>query len=188
MNSTTPSPTNGSDVIGFLKMQHQQLRGMFDEVASTSGPERAKALRALRRMLAIHEAAEEQVIHPAARRGLPGGELLIEHRLREEREAKRVLSELEQLEVDSPEFDRKLGELRTMILAHADAEEREEFERLPSWIDARRLARMRAMVVFAQKVAPTHPHAGIESAAANMLVGPFAAIIDRARDAISSKH
>jgi hypothetical protein len=188
MDRTTGSTNNGSDVIGFLKSQHQQLRGMFDEVASTSGPERSKALRALRRMLAIHEAAEEQVIHPAARRGLPGGELLVENRLREEREAKRVLAELEQLEIDSPEFDRKLGELKTKILAHADAEEREEFDRLPSWLDARRLARMRAMVVFAQKVAPTHPHAGIESAAANMIVGPFAAIIDRARDAIASKH
>jgi hypothetical protein len=42
-------------------------------------------------------------------------------------------------------------------------------------------------VAFAESIAPTRPHPGVESAAANMLVGPFAAMLDRARDAISGK-
>jgi hypothetical protein len=36
-------------------------------------------------------------------------------------------------------------------------------------------------------MAPTRPHPGVESAAANILVGPFAAMLDRTRDAISGK-
>ncbi|WP_207944792.1 hypothetical protein [Actinomadura rubrisoli] len=33
-------------------------------------------------------------------------------------------------------------------------------------------------------VAPTHPHQGTESPMKNLAVGPFAAVVDRARDAI----
>ena len=44
---------------------------------------------------------------------------------------------------------------------------------------------MRKVVELAEAVAPTRPHPGVESRAANMLAGPFAAMLDRARDAIS---
>jgi hypothetical protein len=35
-------------------------------------------------------------------------------------------------------------------------------------------------------MAPTHPHPGVESQAANMAAGPMAALIDRTRDAVKS--
>jgi hypothetical protein len=44
---------------------------------------------------------------------------------------------------------------------------------------------MRTAVKLAEAVAPTRPHAGVESPMANLLVGPFAAMLDRARDTIS---
>jgi hypothetical protein len=34
------------------------------------------------------------------------------------------------------------------------------------------------------RIAPTHPHAGVESAFANFAVGPFASVLVRARDAL----
>jgi hypothetical protein len=43
---------------------------------------------------------------------------------------------------------------------------------------------MAAAVKAAEAMAPTHPHAGVESAAANLLVGPFAAMMDRTRDVL----
>jgi hypothetical protein len=46
---------------------------------------------------------------------------------------------------------------------------------------------MRNAARLAESMAPTRPHAGVESAAANMLVGPFAAMLDRARDLVSGK-
>jgi hypothetical protein len=36
-----------------------------------------------------------------------------------------------------------------------------------------------------EEFAPTRPHPGVESAAANMLVGPFAAMLDRVRDLLT---
>lgn len=35
-----------------------------------------------------------------------------------------------------------------------------------------------------EAMAPTHPHPGSESAAKNLTLGPFAAVIDRTRDAV----
>jgi hypothetical protein len=37
-----------------------------------------------------------------------------------------------------------------------------------------------------EKVAPTHPHPSAKTAAVTLAVGPFASLVDRARDAISA--
>ncbi|WP_332110696.1 hypothetical protein [Streptomyces gossypiisoli] len=55
-------------------------------------------------MLAVHETAEEEVIHPFTRRAGPGGEKVVEERLREEREARELLSCLDGMDTDGPKF------------------------------------------------------------------------------------
>jgi hypothetical protein len=138
-------------------------------------------------LLAVHETAEEEIVHPAARRALPNGNLIVTARLQEENEAKQLLSDLEDLDVGSPDFDMNFLRLQKDVLMHAQFEEDQEFEPLADVLDDERLDRMRKAVEFAERVAPTHPHPGIESATANILVGPFAAMIDRTRDAFASK-
>ncbi len=176
------------DVISFLKEQHKEMKALLSNVSSTKGEERSNAFYELRRMLAVHETAEEEVVHPAARRALPDGEAIIEARLREENEAKTALAELETLDIDSSEFESKFAALAKAVLAHAAAEEREEFARLAITLEPERLDRMQRAVELAESVAPTRPHPGVESQAANIFVGPFAAMVDRARDAVMGKH
>jgi hypothetical protein len=96
------------------------------------------------------------------------------------------VAELEKLDVDSPEFEQKFGSFREDVTAHAEAEESEEFSQLADQLDDSQLARMRKAAELAEKTAPTHPHAGVESRAANLAAGPFAAMLDRAKDLISS--
>lgn len=179
--------STGSDVVSFLKEQHQHVKGMFDQVFAARGEARAKAFVALRRTMAVHETVEEEIVHPAARRALADGEAVVQARLREEREAKRALAELESMDVDSAEFESGLRSLKEFVLAHAEREEREEFDRLAAIFDATRLERMRRAAEFAESVAPTRPHPGIESAIANTMIGPFAAMLDRARDVLARK-
>lgn len=51
----------------------------------------------------MHEIAEEEVVHPAARRVLAGGnDGLVDDRLAEENEAKQLLSQLEGLQAGEP--------------------------------------------------------------------------------------
>jgi hemerythrin superfamily protein len=58
------------------------------------------------RLLAVHESAEEQILHPAARHD--AGDSVVDARLHEEDEAKHILSDLYDLGTDNPEFDTKL--------------------------------------------------------------------------------
>jgi hemerythrin superfamily protein len=178
---------SAQDVVDFLMAQHAQIKQLFADVTKRSGSERAAAFTELRRLLAVHETAEEEIVHPRARHEIAGGEEIVEARLREENEAKTALAELEKMDdVDSTQWETKFGKLHAAVLAHAEAEERDEFAMLAADLDDTQLQRMRRAVELAEKMAPTRPHAGVESAAANLLVGPFAAMLDRARDAISA--
>ena len=177
--------SNGLDVVAFLKEQHQQIKALFSEVRTTSGEQRREAFIALRRLLAVHETAEEEIVHPAARKALPQGEAIVEARLQEENKAKKALSAIEDLDIDSADFVSEINSLAMNVIAHAEAEERQEFGPLGEQLD--QLERMRSAVKVAERVAPTRPHPGVESRAANMLAGPFASMLDRARDILTGK-
>ncbi|HEX2317335.1 MAG TPA: hemerythrin domain-containing protein [Thermomonospora sp.] len=181
---TRPETMTETDVIDLLVHQHSMIRDLFAEVLEHSGEERKESFRKLVRLLAVHETAEEEIVHPTARRSLPGGEGIVDDRLKEEREAKELLAELDGMDIHDPQFMPKLDRLRIAVLTHARAEERYEFYRLrDEFSDAQRSAMARA-VKAAEATAPTHPHPGTETAAKNLAVGPLAAMVDRVRDII----
>ncbi|WP_280504645.1 hypothetical protein [Nocardia farcinica] len=101
------------------------------------------------------------------------------------RNSKKQLTDLESVDVGSAEFETRLAALRQAVLTHAEHEETEEFNRLRAEIDGEELRRLRSTVELAEAMAPTRPHPGVESAKANVLAGPFAAMMDRAKDLIS---
>ncbi|CQR65682.1 hemerythrin domain-containing protein [Streptomyces leeuwenhoekii] len=173
-----------TDVVSLLMRQHGDIRNLFDLVEATTGDERREAFRRLVRLLAVHETAEEEVVHPFARRGFPGGEQVVEDRLAEERAAKETLSALEDLDPEDPAFLPRLLELRKDVQEHARAEERYEFTHIRRSTDVTDLASMAKAVKAAEALAPTHPHPGAESGAANVALGPVAALMDRTKDAV----
>ncbi|WP_051807164.1 hemerythrin domain-containing protein [Streptomyces sp. NRRL F-2664] len=177
-------PAAGEDVVALLVRQHGQIHSLFDEVRLAEGEARKDAFQRLVRLLAVHETAEEEVVHPHARGAFEGGDDVVQERLAEENAAKEVLSALEDLDTGDPRFMPKLLSLRDAVLVHARAEERYEFARLRRSSSPARLMAMAKAVRAAEKLAPTHPHPGVESATANMAVGPLAALVDRTRDAI----
>jgi hemerythrin superfamily protein len=171
------------DVISLLERQHRQIRELFAELDTAAESGRQDLFRSLVRLLAVHETAEEEVVHPAVRVA-DGGEAVVDARIDEERRAKELLSTLDRMGPGAEGFNLLLLQLRTEVLAHAENEEREEFPRLRLAHDEQRLRGMAAAVRAAESMAPTHPHPGVDSATANLLAGPPAAIMDRARDAI----
>jgi hypothetical protein len=54
-------------------------------------------------------------------------------------------------------------------------------------LSSEELENMGRAAKLAEAIAPTRPHAGVESQLANLVAGPFAAMLDRARDAIIGK-
>lgn len=176
-----------SDVVDFLVSQHEQIKAMFAETLAASGKAREKAFIELRRMLAVHETAEEEIVHPRAKRKISNGTAVVGKRLQEEHEAKTVLQKLEKLDVASEEFTRELTKLRDAVVKHAEHEEHDEFVKLGEELSGEELERMGRAAKLAEAIAPTRPHAGVESQVANLAAGPFAAMLDRARDAIIGK-
>jgi hemerythrin superfamily protein len=134
------------DVIGFLKGQHEQIKGLFENVVAARGAEREKIFFQLKSLLSAHEAAEEKVVHPAAKQTLPGGPAEVAARVGEETEAKKAVAALSQLDVSSDEFETKIRKLQSAVLAHAASEEKEEFDKLADELDEKELKDMRKAV------------------------------------------
>ncbi|MFZ4151653.1 hemerythrin domain-containing protein [Streptomyces pseudogriseolus] len=172
------------DVVSLLMRQHGDIRNLFDEVEAASGEERRDAFRRLVRLLAVHETAEEEVVHPFVRRSVAGGQEIVEDRLKEEREAKEMLAVLDDMDPDGPDFLPKLIELRRDVQMHARAEERYEFIHIRRSTDVTDLAAMAKAIKAAEAMAPTRPHPGVESGAKNMALGPVAALMDRTKDTV----
>jgi hemerythrin superfamily protein len=186
MSDAMATGGNG-DVVALLKAQHEQVRQLFSDVSGSTGESRRDAFECLVRLLAVHETAEEEVVYPAVKRSVDGGDAIVQARLQEEDSAKQMLSDLEKIGPEGERFQTQLAALQQAVLTHAEHEEQEVFPQLRAALDAETLSKMASSLETAEKMAPTHPHPhGPESAAGNIMVGPFVAVVDRVRDALRS--
>jgi hemerythrin superfamily protein len=174
------------DLIEQLLAQHELVRTAIDKVAATkTAQSRQNAFDELRELLARHETAEEMIVRPLTRRTGKDGEEVAAARFSEENDSKEVLAELEQLDIASEDFARKFEKFAQSVLEHALREEAYEFPLLREHLDAETLESAEKQLLRAEETAPTHPHPSAKSTAMNYVAGPFAAVVDRARDAIS---
>jgi hemerythrin superfamily protein len=182
MAMAEPGP-NAQDVVDLLTAQHERVKSLFTKLKNTTGEAAQEPFDELRKMLAVHETAEEEVVYPVLRQH--GADDIVEARLSEEDDAKRILAELEKMGPTAPGFGSELAGFEKAVLAHAEAEEREVFSRLRQNVDAEQRRKMGQAVLAAEAIAPTHPHPnGPQSALGNLVVGPFVAMVDRVKDAI----
>jgi hemerythrin superfamily protein len=170
------------DVVDLLLTQHARIEEQFLLIIGATGKVRQQAFDDLVRLLAVHETAEEEVVHPLSRTIVDDG--IVDDRLQEERQAKEMLTALVDADVDSDGFEASLLLLRNAVLTHARHEERYEFPYLRAKVPANRLRRLAEVVRAAEAAAPTRPHPGAESATANLVAGPALAVADRARDLV----
>ncbi|MEV0724204.1 hemerythrin domain-containing protein [Micromonospora purpureochromogenes] len=179
----TPGPEE--DVVDLLLAQHARVEQLFLLVIGSTGDTRREAFDDLVRLLAAHETAEEEVVHPLART-LPGGggDAMVDDRLDEERQAKETLKTLIAGGVEADGFDTGIILLRDAVLTHARYEERYEFPRLRQHVPADRLRTLAAAVRAAEATAPIRPHPSAQSAKGNLAAGPALAVVDRVRDAL----
>ena len=134
----------------------------------------------------MHEAVEEELVHPYVKRRVEGAKEAVAERVEEEREVNKMLAALDALGPTNPGFDELFTRFRTALLAHADKEESSEFAGIRSATRPAERTAMAAAVRLASVLAPTHPHPGNESAARALLVGTPMAMMDRARDLLRS--
>jgi hypothetical protein len=156
------------EVIALLESQHDQIEELLDRIPRVMGSVREQAFLELRRLLAVHEAVEQQFVHPKAKDEDAGAP---DSRMHEEHDAAALLSTLEALDIESTEFETKFSGLRDAVLQHAEAEELTEFGELDGDFSAADAARIHAAVEQ------------IESGVDAMQI-PFAQMQERARAAL----
>lgn len=170
-------------IIEVLRQDHDEVRQMLAQLEQSTGDERRDLFHQLVGELIRHEVAEEEIVRPVSRRD--AGDAIAEARIKEESEAEALLKEMEKLDPASGEFATKLTTLRTSVEKHATAEETEEFPKIQQSESPDRLESMAKAYQAAKTIAPTRPHPSTpNTATANMLVGPIASVMDRARDAV----
>ena len=140
---SAPSITKADDVIEYLVAQHETIKKLFVETLDAADVDTQRAaFTKLRTLLAVHETAEEMIVHPRVRRKISGGTEIVDERLAEEHDSKVALSELEGLEPQTSEFSKALIHLQAAVTEHAEHEETLEFPALRDGVDASELAKL----------------------------------------------
>ena len=171
--------TQELDVVDLLRIQHAGIRKLIEEVRRADGDRKREAFEELVRLLMVHESAEEEVVHPIARRQV--GEAVVDARLLEEADLKTLIADLHDHGLDDGRFGRQFNVLETAFRDHAEREEQAEFPALRRTLDPASLWRMARAVRTAEAVAPTHPQADVH-ALGNVVAEPPTALFDRVRN------
>jgi len=148
-------------VTSTLTDQHHHIKTMMETVVDRDGTDRQAAFAELCHFLAAHEAAEEESIHTSAKERLDGDTTIVERRMEEEHEAGNAIEELERLDAESMEFREKFEEFRRAVVAHAEAEEHEEFPKLRGALDQVDCTRMQEALSLVPDLASRNGEAGV---------------------------
>ncbi|WP_029008983.1 hemerythrin domain-containing protein [Azospirillum halopraeferens] len=138
----------GGDPFDALAEDHRRILALLDAMERTHASatfRRTQLLLRLKRRLAAHALAEEDVIYP-----------LLHDRAREEEDTRRLYAEhadmkmhlfaLEMMPKDDPAWPGRVSELRMLIAEHVHQEEEVDFPKLREALDRRATARLSGTV------------------------------------------
>jgi Hemerythrin HHE cation binding domain len=173
-----------SNVVSVLYEQHAQIRDYFEAVGTLEGDARKAAFDMLRELLAKHEAAEELVMRPVTEKLLPTS--FTAGREAEERDAANELTELEQMDVQGPEFLPRLRKLEEATWLHASREETDEFPAVLTGLAEHDQQEMGRWLLRAMQHEPAHSHPMLGGAPEPRPVDdPYLTLLEQARDRLA---
>ena len=116
------------DGIVMLEEDHARVKALFEELEGAEEDAKHEAALRLFDALDIHTKLEESIFYPALQqRSRREGRMLVAEALEAHRSAKELVAELRDMDVDDPEFDEKVEQLRSEVESHIDDEEDEMF-------------------------------------------------------------
>lgn len=171
-------------VIDLLEQDHREVDELFRRFQLASKPETLDEIaRAIVHELSVHAAVEEQFVYPLVRTVVGGDPA--DHAIEEHAEVKQLLADIEKLDAGSDEHAETMSRVIDAVRHHVDEEEDNVFRRLRDGMDDDVLERVGSLVASAKHVVPTHPHPLVPgTATAQLVAGPWAAIVDKARDLV----
>jgi hypothetical protein len=116
------------------------------------------------------------------------GNTLADEATVQEREAKRVLAELDKLDADDARFEALLSTFIRAARAHIEFEETQVWPGLHAVLPAETAEELGRKIADGKKTAPNRPHPHMPpSPGVLKAVGPAAAAADKARDAVTGR-
>jgi len=173
-----------TDAVQLLIQDHREVEQLFIQIEAAGGTGPEEAVQQVIRELSVHAAIEEQVLYPAVRSKVPGGEELADHAIDEHQEAKELLATLDGGEGEAADRAPVLARLMQEVRSHVEEEEGDLFPKLRAAVGPEELREMGEAMAQAKKMAPTRPHPQAPSTPpGNVVAGAAAAVVDKARDA-----
>jgi hemerythrin superfamily protein len=120
-----------ADALQVLEQDHREVEQLFDEYAEMQDDDEGKAdlLRKICRALKVHAKIEEEIFYPRARRATRDDDL-IDAAIVEHASVRRLIGEIEAIEVGDDLYAVKIRALEEMVRRHLQEEEEELFPEL----------------------------------------------------------
>lgn len=170
------------NVIDLLENDHSEVNELFRRFQIADKAEtKDEIAKQIVHELSVHAAVEEQFVYPLVRLQLDGD--TADHAIEEHAEVKELLTSVEKHDAGSTEHEKAMTEIIDSVRHHVEEEEGDMFARLRETTGEATLERVGTVVESAKKVVPTHPHPLVPgTATAQLVAGPWASIVDKARD------
>ena len=170
-------------------MRYSASEAMVRELVAEESPERRRDLAdAVIGHLVRHSVVEETIVYPVMRSHLPDGDAAVDHDKQEHRRLETIMKEMEAGETVVPEFFELVGRLQAVLADHIEDEEGSQLPQLRASLDDDLLAGMGRAAAALKLVAPTRPHPEApKTPLFHLTVGPGIGLVDRLKDALSSK-
>ena len=124
---TQSARSEGMNAIELLKHDHREVEEYFEEYEDLEDDaEKAELSAKICQALKVHAQIEEEIFYPAAREAT-GDEDLLDEAVVEHAGAKRLIEEIESMEVGEDLYDAKIRVLGEQIKHHVKEEEEELF-------------------------------------------------------------
>jgi hemerythrin superfamily protein len=114
------------NAIDLLEQQHREVKTLFKKFEkATAAGEKRRLFEQIADELAVHAAIEEKHFYPATKSARTQD--LLQEAVEEHLQAKRVIADLLEMDVEDAQFDAKMTVLREEIDHHVEEEENELF-------------------------------------------------------------
>jgi hemerythrin superfamily protein len=128
------------DAIALLSQDHRQVEALFQQFAGESDPVRRRDVGdRIMAELTLHAEVEETFFYPEASGATPGAGELTEDSLKEHRQVKDVIGQVEAMQPEDGGYVPAMQRLQQLVLHHVQEEEGELFPMVSAALGADRL-------------------------------------------------
>lgn len=175
----------GQQIENLVLADHILIRSVYEKLNTSSTNEEADKWRnELVYEIARHSLAEEIIMYPIMREKFPDGERWFKESNEEHHQVKKSLYEAQNIDMNAPEFKKKVKDVMDLLIKHIDKEEKEVFPMLKKYLSEEE--RISAGNSFSRRklIVPTRPHTMVpeDPPTLNSLLGLLTAPLDKFRD------